>query len=125
MSDDCPIRIDVETDYLEAESSPEEAHFVFAYTITIHNDGPLAARLLSRYWRITDGHGRVREVHGDGVVGEQPCLQPGTGFRYRSGAQLETPHGTMCGHYGLIDANGVSFDAPIPEFLLTVPRVLH
>ncbi len=125
MSADRHIRIDVETDYLEAESAPEDDHFVFAYTITIHNDGPLAARLVSRYWRITDAHGRVREVRGDGVVGEQPRLQPGTGFRYTSGAQLETPHGTMTGHYGLIDANGDPFDAAIPEFLLTVPRVLH
>lgn len=120
-----PIRIDVETDFLEAESTPDDDHYVFAYTITIHNDGPLAARLLRRYWRITDAHGRVREVRGDGVVGEQPCLQPGTGFRYTSGAQLETPHGTMAGYYGLVDANGEPFEATIPEFLLTVPRVLH
>ncbi|MFW5969517.1 MAG: Co2+/Mg2+ efflux protein ApaG [Halofilum sp. (in: g-proteobacteria)] len=125
MSEENGIRIDVETDYLEGESSPGEGRYVFAYTITIHNDGEQAARLLTRYWRITDGNGHVREVHGDGVVGEQPYLRPGEGFRYTSGANLETPLGTMAGRYGMIDANGEHFEATIPEFLLTTPRTLH
>ncbi|WP_067562711.1 Co2+/Mg2+ efflux protein ApaG [Halofilum ochraceum] len=125
MSDENGIRIDVETDYLEAESNPGEGRYVFAYTITIHNDGEQPARLLTRYWRITDDNGHVREVHGDGVVGEQPYLRPGEGFRYTSGANLETPLGTMAGRYGMIDANGEHFQATIPEFLLTTPRILH
>lgn len=125
MSDENGIRIDVETDYLEAESNPGESRYVFAYTITIHNDGEQPARLLTRYWRITDDNGHVREVHGDGVVGEQPYLRPGEGFRYTSGANLETPLGTMAGRYGMIDANGEHFQATIPEFLLTTPRILH
>lgn len=125
MSDDNGIRIDVRTDYLEGESSPDEDRYVFAYTITIHNDGDQPARLLTRYWRITDANGRVREIHGDGVVGEQPYLRPGEGFRYTSGANLETPMGTMAGCYGMVDANGEHFDAAIPEFLLSTPRTLH
>ena len=119
------IRIEVETAYLEGESEPDDGRYVFAYTITIHNDGERAARLLTRRWRITDANGRVREVEGDGVVGEQPYLRPGEGFRYTSGAQLETSMGTMTGSYGMVDADGESFDAEVPEFLLTVPRTLH
>jgi len=119
------IRIDVETAYLDAESAPDEGRYVFAYTITIRNEGEVAARLLTRHWRITDGNGQVQEVHGDGVVGEQPYLRPGEGFQYTSGTHLPTPMGTMTGRYGMVDANGVSFDAAIPEFLLTTPRTLH
>lgn len=125
MSDDNGIRIDVETEYLEGESAPEEERYVFAYTITIRNDGERAARLLTRYWRIVDDNGRVREVNGDGVVGEQPYLRPGEGFRYTSGAHLETPLGTMTGTYGMVDADGAHFDAAIPAFLLSTPRTLH
>ena len=125
MSADRNIRIEVETDYLEAESTPDEDRYVFAYTITIHNDGPCAARLVGRYWRIVDGNGEIHEMEGEGVVGEQPCLQPGTGFRYTSGTQVETPMATMRGHYRMIDAYGERFEAAIPEFLLTTPRVLH
>lgn len=119
------IRIEVETAYLDAESAPDEGRYVFAYTITIRNEGDIAARLLTRHWRITDANGNVQEVDGDGVVGEQPYLKPGEGFQYTSGAHLETSMGTMAGRYGMVDANGVSFDAPIPEFLLTIPRTLH
>lgn len=128
MTDDDPvhpIRIDVETAYLQGESAPAENRYVFAYTITIHNDGEVPARLVSRYWRITDGNGRVQEVRGEGVVGEQPYLKPGEGFQYTSGAQLETPMGTMTGRYGMVDDSGRQFEAPIPEFLLTTPRTLH
>lgn len=119
------IRIDVETAYLDSESSPENGRYVFAYTITIHNEGERPARLLTRYWRITDANGHVEEVEGEGVVGEQPYLRPGEGFRYTSGAQLETSMGTMTGRYGMVDAEGERFEADIPEFLLTVPRTLH
>lgn len=119
------IRIDVETAYLEAESDPDAGRYVFAYTITIRNEGESSAQLLTRHWRITDANGQVQEVHGDGVVGEQPRLRPGEGFQYTSGAHLETSMGTMAGRYGMVDADGEPFDAPIPEFLLTTPRTLH
>lgn len=119
------IRINVETAYLDGESVPEENRYVFAYTVTIHNDGDIPARLVTRYWRITDANGKVQEVRGEGVVGEQPYLRPGEGFQYTSGAQLETSMGTMNGQYGWIDDSGTRFEAPIPEFLLTTPRVLH
>lgn len=119
------IRIDVETAYLEAESDPDAGRYVFAYTITIRNEGESSAQLLTRHWRITDANGRVQEVHGDGVVGEQPRLRPGEGFQYTSGAHLETSMGTMAGRYGMVDADGEPFDATIPEFLLTTPRTLH
>ncbi len=119
------IRIDVETAYLEGESDPDAGRYVFAYTITIRNEGESSAQLLTRHWRITDANGRVQEVHGDGVVGEQPRLRPGEGFQYTSGAHLETSMGTMTGRYGMVNADGEPFDAPIPEFLLTTPRTLH
>lgn len=119
------IRIEVETAYLDGESSPDDNRYVFAYTITIRNEGEVAAKLLTRYWYITDANGKVQEVRGDGVVGEQPYLKPGEGFQYTSGAQLETSMGTMAGRYGMIDDEGRRFDAIIPEFLLTVPRTLH
>jgi len=119
------IRIDVETAYLDAESSPDEGRYVFAYTITIRNEGDIPARLLTRHWHITDANGQTQEVHGDGVVGEQPYLRPGEGFQYTSGTHLPTSMGTMTGRYGMVDANGVTFDAPIPEFLLSIPRTLH
>lgn len=119
------IRIEIESAYLEGESIPEEQRYVFAYTVTIHNDGELPARLVSRYWRITDANGKVQEAHGDGVVGEQPYLRPGEGFQYTAGAQLETSMGTITGLYGWIDEAGSRFDAPVPEVLLTTPRTLH
>ena len=119
------IQIEVETAYLDAESDPDTGRYVFAYTITIRNEGERTARLLTRHWRITDANGKVQEVHGDGVVGEQPELKPGEGFQYTSGTHLETSMGTMAGRYGMVDAEGAEFDAPIPEFLLTIPRTLH
>jgi len=119
------IQIDVETAYLEAESDPDAGRYVFAYTITIRNEGDSSAQLLTRHWRITDANGKVQEVHGDGVVGEQPRLKPGEGFQYTSGTHLETSMGTMAGRYGMVDADGEPFDATIPEFLLTTPRTLH
>ena len=119
------IRIDVETSFLEEQSDPKEQRYVFAYTITIRNEGEAPAKLLTRHWVITDANGKVQEHRGDGVVGEQPYLKPGQGFRYSSGAILETPVGSMQGSYTMIDDDGEHFDAPIPPFRLAMPGVLH
>lgn len=119
------IGIDVATNYIDDQSEPESDRYVFAYTITIANNGELPARLISRHWVITDANGKVQEVTGDGVVGEQPHLNPGEIFRYSSGAVLETPVGAMQGLYRMEADNGVNFDAPIAPFTLAVPGVLH
>jgi ApaG protein len=119
------ISVEVETAYLEDQSEPRERRYVFAYTITIRNEGEVAAKLLTRHWIITDADARVSEVRGDGVVGEQPYLKPGQGFRYSSGAVLETPVGTMQGSYQMIADDGARFDAPIPAFRLAMPGMLH
>lgn len=119
------IRVEVETSYLDEQSDPREHRYVFAYTITIRNDGPTPARLLTRHWVITDANGKVQEVRGDGVVGEQPYLEPGQGFRYSSGAVIETPVGAMQGSYQMVSDDGLAFDAPIPPFRLAIPGVLH
>ncbi len=119
------IRIDVATNYIVDQSEPDVGRYVFAYTITIENLGDLPARLLSRHWVITDANGKVQEVKGDGVVGEQPHLNPGETFRYSSGAVLETPVGAMQGSYRMKSDNGTHFEAPIPPFTLAVPGVLH
>lgn len=119
------IRVEVETAYLDEQSEPGEQRFVFAYTITIRNEGELPARLLTRHWIITDANGKVQEVRGEGVVGEQPYLQPGQGFLYSSGAVLETPVGSMQGSYQMLADDGLHFDAPIPAFRLAVPGLLH
>ena len=121
----CDIRIHVATDYVDEQSEPEADRYVFAYTITISNTGDVAAQLISRHWVITDANGKVQEVSGDGVVGEQPYLNPGEEFQYSSGAVLETPVGAMQGLYRMKADNGVSFDAPIAPFTLAVPGVLH
>ncbi len=121
----CEIRIQVATDYVHEQSEPDSNRYVFAYTITISNIGDVPARLLSRHWIITDANGKVQEVSGDGVVGEQPHLNPGEEFRYSSGAILETPVGAMQGLYRMEADNGVNFDAPIAPFTLAVPGVLH
>jgi ApaG protein len=119
------IRIEVSTKYIVGQSEPDVGRYVFSYTITIENLGDLPARLLSRHWVITDANGKVQEVTGDGVVGEQPHLNPGETFRYSSGAVLETPVGAMQGSYRMEADNGTNFDAPIPPFTLAVPGVLH
>ncbi len=119
------IRIEVATNYVVDQSEPDVGRYVFAYTITIENRGDLPARLVSRHWVITDANGKVQEVSGDGVVGEQPHLNPGEIFRYSSGAVLETPVGAMQGSYQMEAENGTSFEAPIPPFTLAVPGVLH
>jgi ApaG protein len=119
------IRVDVVTQFVEEQSNPGDGRFVFAYTITIRNEGTVPARLLSRHWIITDANGKVQEVVGDGVVGEQPHLEPGEGFRYSSGAILETPVGSMHGRYRMVADDGEHFDAPIAPFTLAVPGLLH
>jgi len=119
------IRVDVVTNYLEEQSSPGDGRFVFSYTITIRNEGSIPARLLTRHWIITDANGKVQEVAGEGVVGEQPHLRPGEGFRYSSGAILETPVGAMQGTYRMVADDGEQFDAPIAPFTLAMPGLLH
>jgi ApaG protein len=119
------IRVDVVTTFVEEQSSPPEGRFVFSYTITIRNEGSVPARLLTRHWIITDANGKVQEVVGDGVVGEQPHLMPGQGFRYSSGAILETPVGAMQGTYRMVADDGQHFDAPIAPFTLAMPGLLN
>lgn len=119
------ICVDVTTDYVEDQSNPGEGRFVFSYTITIRNEGAKPARLMARHWLITDANGKVQEVVGEGVVGEQPHLRPGEGFRYSSGAILETPVGSMQGRYRMLADDGEQFDAPIAPFRLAMPGVLH
>jgi ApaG protein len=121
----CDIRIQVVTQYVDEQSEPDSDRYVFAYTITISNEGDVAAQLISRHWIITDANGKVQEVNGDGVVGEQPHLYPGEVFRYSSGAVLETPVGAMQGLYRMEAEGGIYFDAPIPPFTLAVPGLLH
>ena len=122
---DYQFDIEVDTCFLDDQSAPEEGRFVFAYTIHIRNDGKVPARLLGRHWLITDGNGKVQEVVGEGVVGEQPWLRPGEGFEYTSGAVLETDIGTMRGSYDVLADDGTRFAAPIPPFTLAIPRTLH
>jgi ApaG protein len=125
MNDRHQIQVDVETAYLEEQSEPAEHRFVFAYTVTLRNAGQVPAKLLTRHWIITDANGRIQEVRGEGVVGEQPHLQPGQGFRYSSGAVLETPVGSMHGSYQMLGDDGQHFDAPIAAFRLAKPGLLH
>ncbi len=119
------IQVSVATRFLDDQSIPEDDRYVFAYTIRIENTGGVPARLLGRHWLITDANGRVQEVRGEGVVGEQPWLRPGESFEYTSGAVLETPMGTMQGSYDMLADDGTRFDAPIAPFTLSIPRTLH
>jgi ApaG protein len=113
------------TQYLADQSDESAGRYVFAYTITIRNSGSVAAQLVSRHWIITDAQGAVQEVRGLGVVGAQPLLQPGESFEYTSGASIATPVGTMRGSYQMVAQDGTRFEAPIPQFTLSVPRTLH
>jgi len=124
-SDKHQIQIDVRTVYLPGQSAPDQNRYVFAYTITITNSGSVPARLVTRHWIITDANEQTREVRGEGVVGEQPYLLPGTSFQYTSGTILETPVGTMRGSYQMTADDGTQFDAEIPVFTLSIPRTLH
>lgn len=119
------IRIQVRTRWLEEQSEPGEHRFVFAYTIRIHNEGPISAQLVARHWQITDADGAVEEVHGEGVVGEQPWLGPGESFEYTSGTVLRTDCGSMQGAYDMVTSDGRRFQAPIAAFALSTPRTLH
>lgn len=119
------IEVEVQTTYIEEQSSPSDNRYVFAYTITIRNAGSVAAKLLSRHWIITDSNGKTQEVRGEGVVGEQPHLEPGASFQYTSGTMIETSVGSMRGSYQMIADDGVEFDAEIPAFTLSIPRTLH
>jgi ApaG protein len=119
------INVQVQTRFIPDQSVPGENRYVFAYTIKLHNDGMIPARLLTRHWVITDANGKIEEVHGEGVVGEQPWMRPGDDFEYTSGAVLETAVGTMHGSYQMVADDGTRFEAPIPAFTLSIPRTLH
>ncbi|HIE75013.1 MAG TPA: Co2+/Mg2+ efflux protein ApaG [Gammaproteobacteria bacterium] len=125
MSNPYEIDIEVETSYMADHSEPDKDRYVFAYTITLVNRGSISAKLLTRRWIITDADNRIEEVEGEGVVGEQPTLKPGEGFRYTSGTVVETPVATMHGTYKMLAEDGNTFDTDIPQFVLSAPRVLH
>lgn len=119
------LRVQVVPAFLDDESSPEDNRFVWSYTITIENKGAETVQLRSRYWRITDATGRVMEVRGAGVVGQQPTLKPGDSFEYTSGTPLSTPSGFMTGAYQMLSDAGESFQIDIPLFSLDMPNVLR
>jgi ApaG protein len=119
------IRVTVTTTYVPSQSSPAQHRYVFAYTVRIVNEGDETAQLKSRHWVITDGTGKVEEVRGPGVVGQQPLLKPGEHFEYTSGCVLETPRGTMHGSYQMVGADGRKFDARIAPFALALPYSLN
>lgn len=123
--DSYAIEVEVAPRFLDDQSAPRDGRYAFAYSIRILNRGKIAARLVARHWRITDGNGEVQHVDGDGVIGEQPRLRPGEDFRYTSGVMLGTEHGTMQGHYDMVADDGTEFVAPIAAFVLSIPRTLH
>lgn len=122
---DYQLSVDVETTYIDEQSDPENDRYVFAYTVVIRNTGLKAAKLMTRHWIITDANNYTQEVRGDGVVGEQPHLEPGEGFQYTSGTVLDTPIGSMRGSYQMVSDDGVQFDVEIPMFTLSRPHALH
>ena len=119
------ISIITKTSYVPEQSSPDQARYVFAYTITIQNVGKIPATLLRRHWLITDANCKIQEVRGEGVIGEQPLIMPDESYQYTSAAVLETPVGCMQGTYEMIADDGVDFDVQIPVFNLSVPNALH
>ena len=119
------ITVTTRTTYVPGQSDTERGRYVFAYTITLKNTGTVAAQLISRHWIITDANNQVQEVRGFGVVGEQPKLAPEQTFEYTSGTAIATPVGTMRGTYQMVGDDGSEFEAPIPEFTLSIPRILH
>ena len=119
------IQVDVITNYIADQSSPDNNRYVFAYTIKIRNEGNKPAKLLTRHWVINDANGNVQEVHGEGVVGEQPYISPGDSFEYTSGTIIETPVGSMHGSYQMLSEDGKPFDAQIPTFTLSQPNILQ
>ena len=122
---DYTIKVAAQAFYLDEQSDPAHDRYVFAYTVVIQNHGNIPAKLLSRHWLITDANGKIEEVRGEGVVGEQPYLRPGEGFQYTSGAILETSVGSMTGSYQMLADDGMHFEAEIPAFVLSIPRTLH
>lgn len=119
------LNISVQSEFLPEQSDAAANRWVFAYHITIANHGEQSARLLTRHWVITDGEERVQEVHGEGVIGQQPNIAPGQSFSYSSGAILETAVGSMYGSYQMLAEDGTCFDADIPAFTLAEPGFLH
>jgi len=119
------VAVSAAVQYLPEQSDEKTGRYVFAYTIHIRNTGEATAQLISRHWIITDSQGLVQEVRGLGVVGNQPVLRPGESHEYTSGTAIATPVGTMRGSYQMVADDGTRFEAPIPEFTLSVPRVLH
>lgn len=119
------VEISVTTQYLPAQSAPEQQQYVFAYTITIHNSGDVPVQLLNRAWQITDANHKITRVAGDGVVGQQPLIAAGESYSYTSGTVLATPLGSMQGHYGMVDNQGDLFQVEIPSFRLAIPNILH
>lgn len=125
MSAKYEFTVRAEPRFVPEQSDANAGRYVFAYTITVANTGQVAAQLLARHWIITDADGDIEEVRGEGVVGEQPVLRPGEAFQYTSGCPLSTPVGTMRGTYFCVAEDGTRFEVPIPEFVLSAPRVLH
>ena len=119
------VEISVTSQYLPAQSAPEQRQYVFAYTITIHNSGDVPVQLLNRAWQITDANHKITRVAGDGVVGQQPLIAAGESYSYTSGTVLATPLGSMQGHYGMVDNQGDLFQVEIPSFRLAIPNILH
>ena len=119
------IDVEVKTEYVEYQSIPSENRYVFSYTVTIKNSGKIPAKLISRHWIISDANGKVDEVKGLGVIGEQPRLLSNQSFEYTSGTILNTPVGTMHGQYKMVADNGYEFDAEIPLFSLNIPKILN
>jgi ApaG protein len=119
------FKVSVVSRYIEEQSNADKSQYVFAYTVIIRNAGTIPAQLISRHWVITNANDQIHEIHGLGVVGHQPLLQPGEQFEYTSGATLPTPQGTMHGEYFCVAEDGTRFEAQIPEFVLTLPRTLH
>ncbi len=125
MSTSNSIKIDVTTRYLKEQSDPFTRRYAFAYTVEITNEGNEAVRLLNRYWHIADDNNHIEEVQGEGVIGKQPEIAPGTSFKYTSGTVISTEVGTMKGNYEMLSASGQKFKAPIPPFLLAIPHTVH
>ena len=125
MSDEREITVNAVSQYLENQSDPANSHFAFSYTITLTNSGQVAAQLKSRRWLITDANEQIKEVIGEGVIGEFPYLKPGESYQYSSGTMLDTPTGTMEGSYQMRTDGGNEFEAPIPLFALVKPDQLH
>jgi ApaG protein len=119
------LAVSVTTRYLDEQSAPDRANYIFTYSITIKNTGKVAAQLISRHWVITDANNHIEEVRGLGVVGRQPLLQPGEEFEYTSGTQLATPQGSMQGAFFFVAEDGNKFEVKVPEFVLSLPRTLH